>query len=161
MAQTTFGGVRIACENWEIHIKYIYIDILYKSIFIYIKWSLQAETMPRPHVNPMFIPNVNWARERTFDWWMIVDSLADLLPSGSHELTASCSPLSQQLARLYDMLIIEDDPYYFLQFDKVQPTLTHTDSQWRSHESYDIYVFIYSGICPLPSTPNQYSEHWK
>lgn len=30
--------------------------------------------------------------------------------------------LFSQLAQQYDMLIIEDDPYYFLQFDKVQKT---------------------------------------
>lgn len=31
-------------------------------------------------------------------------------------------PFFLQLAQQYDMLIIEDDPYYFLQFDKVQKT---------------------------------------
>lgn len=35
------------------------------------------------------------------------------------------SLLSKQLARQYDLLIIEDDPYYFLQFDKVQKEFTY------------------------------------
>uniref|UniRef100_A0A8C0IPJ7 Aminotransferase class I/classII large domain-containing protein n=1 Tax=Chelonoidis abingdonii TaxID=106734 RepID=A0A8C0IPJ7_CHEAB len=39
-------------------------------------------------------------------------------PAGT-SLTADCKKKLYQLARCYDFLIIEDDPYYFLQFEKV------------------------------------------
>ncbi|TFK16101.1 neurotrypsin [Platysternon megacephalum] len=44
------------------------------------------------------------------------------VPNGSNpagtSLTADCKKKIYQLARCYDFLIIEDDPYYFLQFEK-------------------------------------------
>lgn len=43
------------------------------------------------------------------------------LTSPHHPFLPPCPlPPHRQLARQYDMLIIEDDPYYFLQFDKVR-----------------------------------------
>uniref|UniRef100_A0A3Q1BLI5 Kynurenine/alpha-aminoadipate aminotransferase, mitochondrial n=1 Tax=Amphiprion ocellaris TaxID=80972 RepID=A0A3Q1BLI5_AMPOC len=44
-------------------------------------------------------------------------------PTGA-SMTAERKKEVYELARLYDMLIIEDDPYYFLQFEKVQRWLT-------------------------------------
>uniref|UniRef100_A0A8D1V317 Kynurenine/alpha-aminoadipate aminotransferase, mitochondrial n=1 Tax=Sus scrofa TaxID=9823 RepID=A0A8D1V317_PIG len=50
------------------------------------------------------------------------------IPNGSNpagtSLTTDRKKEIYELARKYDFLIIEDDPYYFLQFNKISPTLT-------------------------------------
>uniref|UniRef100_A0A8C3S756 Aminotransferase class I/classII large domain-containing protein n=1 Tax=Chelydra serpentina TaxID=8475 RepID=A0A8C3S756_CHESE len=52
-------------------------------------------------------------------------------PSGT-SLTADCKKKIYQLARCYDFLIIEDDPYYFLQFEKTKaPTFLSMDVDGR------------------------------
>ncbi|XP_034627182.1 kynurenine/alpha-aminoadipate aminotransferase, mitochondrial-like isoform X2 [Trachemys scripta elegans] len=52
-------------------------------------------------------------------------------PSGT-SLTADCKKKIYQLARCYDFLIIEDDPYYFLQFEKTKaPSFLSMDVDGR------------------------------
>ncbi|XP_039396471.1 kynurenine/alpha-aminoadipate aminotransferase, mitochondrial-like [Mauremys reevesii] len=52
-------------------------------------------------------------------------------PAGT-SLTADCKKKIYQLARCYDFLIIEDDPYYFLQFEKTKaPSFLSMDVDGR------------------------------
>ncbi|XP_043369322.1 kynurenine/alpha-aminoadipate aminotransferase, mitochondrial-like isoform X4 [Dermochelys coriacea] len=58
------------------------------------------------------------------------------VPNGSNpagtSLTADCKKKIYQLARCYNFLIIEDDPYYFLQFEKTKaPTFLSMDVDGR------------------------------
>uniref|UniRef100_A0A1A8GU51 Aminoadipate aminotransferase n=1 Tax=Nothobranchius korthausae TaxID=1143690 RepID=A0A1A8GU51_9TELE len=58
-----------------------------------------------------------------------------------------------ELARLYDMLIIEDDPYYFLQFDKPwAPTFLSMDVDGRIIRTDSFSKILSSGLRDRPKT---------
>ncbi|XP_051924901.1 kynurenine/alpha-aminoadipate aminotransferase, mitochondrial [Hippocampus zosterae] len=67
-------------------------------------------------------------------------------PSGA-SLTASRKKEIYQLARLYDLLIVEDDPYYFLQFHKPwAPTFLSMDVDGRIVRMDSFSKILSSGL---------------
>ncbi|KAJ3585678.1 hypothetical protein NHX12_014397 [Muraenolepis orangiensis] len=73
------------------------------------------------------------------------------IPNGGNPTGASMTTQRKQevyeLARQYDMLIIEDDPYYFLQFDKPwTPTFLSMDVDGRVIRSDSFSKILSSGL---------------
>ncbi|KAK0133072.1 Kynurenine/alpha-aminoadipate aminotransferase, mitochondrial [Merluccius polli] len=73
------------------------------------------------------------------------------IPNGGNPTGASMTTQRKQevyeLARLYDMLIIEDDPYYFLQFDKPwTPTFLSMDVDGRIIRTDSFSKILSSGL---------------
>ncbi|KAG7273841.1 hypothetical protein CRUP_024863 [Coryphaenoides rupestris] len=70
------------------------------------------------------------------------------IPNGGNPTGASMTTQrKQELARLYDMLIIEDDPYYFLQFDKPwSPTFLSMDVDGRILRTDSFSKILSSGV---------------
>uniref|UniRef100_A0A8C6PT41 Kynurenine/alpha-aminoadipate aminotransferase, mitochondrial n=1 Tax=Nothobranchius furzeri TaxID=105023 RepID=A0A8C6PT41_NOTFU len=67
-------------------------------------------------------------------------------PTGA-SMTAERKKDVYELARLYDMLIIEDDPYYFLQFDKPwAPTFLSMDVDGRIIRTDSFSKILSSGL---------------
>ncbi|KAL7375149.1 hypothetical protein ABVT39_012762 [Epinephelus coioides] len=73
------------------------------------------------------------------------------IPNGGNPTGASMTAQRKQevyeLARQYDMLIIEDDPYYFLQFDKPwAPTFLSMDADGRIIRTDSFSKILSSGL---------------
>ncbi|CAL8325879.1 unnamed protein product [Lota lota] len=73
------------------------------------------------------------------------------IPNGGNPTGVSMTTQRKQevyeLARLYDMLIIEDDPYYFLQFDKpCAPSLLSMDVDGRIIRTDSFSKILSSGL---------------
>ncbi|XP_049607672.1 kynurenine/alpha-aminoadipate aminotransferase, mitochondrial [Syngnathus scovelli] len=73
------------------------------------------------------------------------------IPNGGNPTGASMTEQRKrevyELARLYDMLIIEDDPYYFLQFDKPwAPTFLSMDVDGRVIRTDSFSKILSSGL---------------
>ncbi|XP_068164280.1 kynurenine/alpha-aminoadipate aminotransferase, mitochondrial isoform X2 [Antennarius striatus] len=73
------------------------------------------------------------------------------IPNGGNPTGASMTAQRKQevyeLARVYDMLIIEDDPYYFLQFDKPwAPTFLSMDVDGRIIRTDSFSKILSSGL---------------
>ncbi|CAB1351501.1 unnamed protein product [Coregonus sp. 'balchen'] len=75
-----------------------------------------------------------------------------MIPSGLKEVLSSWDPADvhkphSTLAREYDLLIIEDDPYYFLQFDKPwAPTFLSMDVDGRIIRTDSFSKILSSGL---------------
>jgi len=91
-----------------------------------------------------------WHPDESLDSSSSIPKVLYTIPNGSNPTGASTSESRKkeifEIARLYDIVIIEDDPYYFIQFEDSIPSYQSMDTEGRVIRTDSFSKILSSGM---------------